>query len=130
MKTKSLNWDRIGIALSGICMVHCLALPIVVAFLPVLTLGLGHSHLFHALILILVIPTVILALRKAHRQALVITLLGSGLLLIIAGLSSGSFWHNYFLETILTVAGSIFLVSGHITNYFTHSSCEMDHSFF
>ena len=128
-KFGSLNWDRIGIALSGICMVHCLALPVAVAAMPVLTMGLGHSHLFHALILILVVPTVLLALRRAHRQGLVMTLLGIGLLLIIAGLSSGSFWHNFTLETILTVAGSIFLVGGHITNYLTHSKCQTHHSF-
>ena len=45
-------FDHLAIALSTVCIVHCLALPILIAVLPIvaLTLGTGDSH-FHALML-------------------------------------------------------------------------------
>ena len=49
--------DRIAISLSTICIVHCLAMPFVVAILPVAALTFGNDGHFHALMLWLVVPT-------------------------------------------------------------------------
>lgn len=126
-KIRSFQWDRIGIVLSGICVIHCLALPVIVSALPLVAHGISHSHWFHALILILVIPTVVLALKQSNGRRRVVYLLIAGLLLIMAGLGSGSFGGYYHWETGLTVAGSILLVSGHVSNYLSHATCSVEH---
>jgi hypothetical protein len=48
--------DRIAISLSAICIVHCLAVPLVVAILPIAVLGFGGESHFHAVMLWLVVP--------------------------------------------------------------------------
>src|SRR6187402_2875127 len=49
--------DRIAITLSTICIVHCLAMPLVIAVLPIAALTAGNDGHFHALMLWLVVPT-------------------------------------------------------------------------
>lgn len=34
LNMQSVNWDRIGIGISSLCMVHCLLMPLVLAFSP------------------------------------------------------------------------------------------------
>src|SRR5690606_41884092 len=51
----SRYFDRIAIALSAICIVHCLAIPLLVALVPIAAIGFGGAH-FHALMLWLVVP--------------------------------------------------------------------------
>jgi len=49
--------DRIAITLSTICIVHCLAMPLVIAVLPIAALTAGNDGHFHALMLWLVVRT-------------------------------------------------------------------------
>ena len=72
--------DQIAIALSAICIVHCLAITLFVAMLPLATAAFG-GH-FHGLMLWLVVPTSIggfyLGYRE-HKRAL-IGMLGLGVM--------------------------------------------------
>src|SRR5262245_66453587 len=69
--TLSKYVDRVAIALSTICIVHCLAMPFVIALLPVAALTLGGDGHFHALMLWFVMPTSIVGLGlgvRVHRR--------------------------------------------------------------
>src|SRR6187397_1429716 len=59
--------DRIAISLSTICIVHCLAMPFVVAMLPVAALTFGNDGHFHALMLWLVVPTSAVGFAIGYR---------------------------------------------------------------
>lgn len=116
MYTKTLHllkWDSLGGFLSFLCLIHCLILPWMAALLP-FTLWLdetAHIWLFCALV-----PAAALAAWNGfheHGQILPIAFMSTGIALV--GL--GAFLPmSKTLETVLTVAGSLLLVSGHIIN--------------
>jgi len=155
-------WDRLGISASALCLVHCVALPFLLAGMPALarfesSLGTG----FHIVMAVLVTATVVPALRggfKRHRDVPTLAFGGWGLSLILIGLLAGDghgghdhgshgeadhhvahdhdhdhdhhhdhathgdgdhAGHNHSLmsrESILTMLGSVFLVTAHVRN--------------
>ena len=63
--------DRVAIALSTICIVHCLAMPVLIAVLPVAALAIGGDGHFHSLMLWFVVPTSVLGFGlglRVHRR--------------------------------------------------------------
>ena len=54
--------DSLGVLLSGICIVHCLALPLLLALLPFLGGSLLGGHSFHEYLLLAVLPVSLVAL--------------------------------------------------------------------
>ena len=90
-------WDRLGISASALCLVHCVALPFLLAGMPALarfesSLGTG----FHIVMAILVTATVVPAAgwlqatpRCAHDR-----FGGWGLTLILIGLLAGDGWRT------------------------------------
>tara|TARA_R110002124_G_scaffold104973_2_gene255517 strand:+ start:1279 stop:1659 length:381 start_codon:yes stop_codon:yes gene_type:complete len=109
-------WDRIGIGLSGICAIHCLLVPVIVALLP-LWPAFGEFHEYtHLIFFIAIAPAVYLSLRRRHKSPKITLLLILGLGIIFIA------W--YFNEQLgeygeagITLIGSILLISGHWLNY-------------
>ena len=111
-------WDKLGISLSVLCAIHCLTFPILFSLLP-----LWHGHhaaeeWIHVVFLILIIPTIYLVM-KGHHIRLVTFLLIGGFSVLVLGLILG-FMHFEILETVVTVIGSVLLISGHFLNYRSH----------
>ena len=163
-KIRHRLWDRLGISASALCLVHCVALPFLLAGMPALaqfeaSLGTG----FHILMAVLVTAAVIPALRggfKRHRDVPTLAFGSWGLVLILVGLLAGDghgthehaspletehhSTHEHFHEhehehaphadhdehathsehqhsllsneSILTMLGSVFLVTAHVRN--------------
>ena len=98
-------WDRLGISASALCLVHCVALPFLLAGMPALarfesSLGTG----FHIAMAVLVTATVVPALRggfKRHRDVPTVAFGGWGLTLILIGLlaSDGHGGHDHSSRT-------------------------------
>lgn len=105
-------WDRLGVLLSGLCAVHCLALPILVLVMP-LWHGSEFLHAaFHPVMAALVMPV---TLRSIHRDSCGSDLLRIGLAVIWIALPV----HAFFGELpglALTLFGSAMLISGHRGN--------------
>ena len=106
--------DRLGIALSGLCALHCLALPFAVTLVPVLAssaLGtLAGAEWFHAALLVpvtLVSGTVLG--RRALKSAWLAALLVSALFAMTGALFVGEEW----LEKALTLGGAGLLMFAH-----------------
>lgn len=65
---KSHHFDIGAMVLSALCLVHCLALPLVIALLPVTTLfGLEDRHV-HWLMLAFALPLSVFGLGRGLRQ--------------------------------------------------------------
>ena len=63
--------DRVAIALSTICIVHCLAMPFVIAVLPIAAFTVGGDGHFHSLMLWFVVPTSVIGFGlglRVHRR--------------------------------------------------------------
>lgn len=108
--------DATAVTLSGLCLLHCLALPVIISVLPAAVKGL-ESEIVHQVLVVLAVPLALSAMMSATRQrlgGLAIGLLAFGSIC----LALGAFYeplHDY--ETLLTVAGAILLSAGHISRW-------------
>ena len=108
--------DATAISLSGICLVHCLLLPVVAAFVPTLVV-LTHAEWVHTAFVVVALPTTGLALwsvNRHHRPPLGLLALASlGLICLLVGALD---WPPGWDEQI-TVLGSLLLVTTHVWNW-------------
>ena len=113
--------DQVAIALSTICIVHCLAVPVLVAMLPVVALTWGLSDAsFHTLMLWFVVPTSVLGFAfgyHAHRGATIV-LLGAAAIAVLAftALRGHGMWSTG-VETAVNIAASLLLAAAHWRNF-------------
>lgn len=111
--------DRWGIMISSACLVHCLALPLLGAMLPLFAASLPADEWVHPLLLGTALPVTGLALLRGYRRHRLArpALLGClGLGLITAALFSGA--HD--VEAVLTVAGGLLVATAHLLNWRSH----------
>jgi hypothetical protein len=117
----SKYFDQVAIVLSTICIVHCLAVPVVVAVLPVLALTYGlNDAAFHTLMLWFVVPSSVLGFAfgyHAHRGAMIL-LLGAVAIAVLAfaALRGHGVWTTG-AETAVNVAASMLLAVAHWRNF-------------
>ena len=122
-------FDRFAILLSGICAIHCIALPIVAGMLPLLATTFHHGHQlhefwFHQFILYFIVPVSIIALLsgyRSHRKLLPILIASVGLLILLGtALFIDKLLMHHIIshegEMLLTVTGGIIHATGHILN--------------
>lgn len=109
--------DGFALSASFLCLIHCLALPLVLAALPALAAILHVPESFHLWMLVFAVPASMLAVLRGHRhhhrlQPPVIAL--AGLVLMTLGvLSARSEW----VELLLSVTGGLTLAWAHIVNW-------------
>jgi len=111
-------WDSSAVGLSGLCLAHCLALPVAAAALPALG-ALASAEWVHILFLLFALPLSVIALwrKPDSRRDIVIMLLAViGLALLAAG-AFPAHWPE--LDEQLTILGSISLVTAHVWNRWT-----------
>lgn len=109
--------DKAAVTLSGLCLLHCLAMPFLIVAMPMLAELFG-DHL-HAQVLIVAIPVSAVALtigfrRHANRRILVFGVLG--MLLLVIG---GTVAHHYYgpvADRTFTIAGALILAVTHYVN--------------
>lgn len=128
-------WDKLGISVSFICLLHCILLPFVAMLTPALQSYFGDHDHTHIVMAIIIWPTALLAFvpaYKHHRKKWIPALAILGLLLITSSL----FIHDHnqkqaYMELALSIIGSLILVYAHYQNYICNKchSChdEDDH---
>lgn len=117
--------DRFAIGLSVLCLVHCLALPVLVLVAPALEAAvLGTESPVHWVLLALALPVSCYALwhgfrHHGHRSVLVLGVVGLALMLFAV-----SHVVDRALEMPLTVVGVVLLLVAHVRNlrHTTHCS--------
>ncbi|MCW9706290.1 MerC domain-containing protein [Fodinibius salsisoli] len=118
---KKLSWDRAGMLLSGLCTIHCLVFPALLALMPLWSVGFVLHEWAHPILFILIVPIIVLAIKKSGGDQTVSVLLLAGLcLLALAWLMH--YWVGHTAEMITTLAGSTTLIIGHWKNYKQHSA--------
>ncbi len=124
-------WDFLGMGLSVVCLVHCLAIPFLLGFLPFLASSLMHHEDFHFMLIAVVLPVAGLALvpgylRTGRQSALRWGFFG--LLLLGGGILSGHELGELF-ETLFTVIGAVCLFRAHWINHARprQTSCTCPH---
>jgi hypothetical protein len=108
--------DALAIGLSGLCLIHCLALPVLASLLPMLGAWVEAAWL-HWVFAAAAAPVSLWALTRPHaagpsRPAL--ALAAAGILLLVAGAAEMA---GHGVETPVTVAGSLLLAAAHFLNW-------------
>ncbi|HEX7655746.1 MAG TPA: MerC domain-containing protein [Sphingomonas sp.] len=113
-----IDWiERAAVGASILCLIHCLALPILLAALPALSTILSVPESIHVWILAFAIPAAGAALvtgyrRHMARYPMVMGVIG------LTFMAIGAFvFAQQWLETPITVFGSITLASAHVINW-------------
>ena len=112
--------DTTAVAVSALCALHCLALPVLLVLFPLLGAGIMSDESFHQMLLWVILPTSVIAVGLAmgrHRDAWVFGLVAAGLLLLLVA----AIWaHDHaplWVDKTLSVIGGAILAAGHIRNF-------------
>lgn len=111
--------DASAIGLSGLCLIHCLALPVFTAVLPIAG-TLAEAEWIHKLLVLLALPVsglVVWTSLKTEQNILLIGCITAGLALLLGAVFI-EVLHD--VETLLTVAGVSLLASAHGYRFTTH----------
>ena len=115
IKTKQL--DNISIYISGFCLIHCLAFPILSVSIPLY--GFLTENHFHEILLFLIIPISSFALYrgfKNHKNRRIISVGIIGGILVFLGATILHSQANSSYELIITAIGSVLLALAHFNN--------------
>ena len=121
VKPREETWDKVGAALSLVCLAHCALLPLLATMLPFLGAHAHHHNhgAVHLGILILALPVGFLALipgYKKHRIRWIPALGFAGILGLLAAPMLHSF-HLPSLETLWAFLCSSALIVAHLSNW-------------
>lgn len=101
-------------------MLHCFALPVMVTLFPILQGSLLDEAYFHLIMLVVILPTSLIALTigcRRHKDMLTMTLGGLGLTILTLTALFGHAWFGLSGERIVTTIGGLILAASHIQNY-------------
>jgi uncharacterized membrane protein YdjX (TVP38/TMEM64 family) len=122
---KKVTWDTAGILVSILCIIHCVALPLLVIFLPALsTAFLPEEALVHKVLFCMIIAVAALAFVPGytfHKQIKPLFWLAVGLLLLIFATFFAHELLGHQSEPILAISGSLAVITAH---YLNHKSCK------
>lgn len=115
---KGILLDRLAICVSGLCLVQCLLLPVLVVLTPLMSLGIFGEEIFHILLLGLIVPVSLGAFvlgYRVHRNRQMLVPGLSGLLIVIL---AAVFEHDMTAlgTAMLTSLGGVLLIFGHWLN--------------
>jgi hypothetical protein len=116
--------DLLGITLSLTCLVHCLALPLLILLAPALGTWIVMPEWVHAAILMLALPAAMMAMKggwQQHGRLAPSLLAAAGIGLLAAGLAAHEGWMALAdpetADRLLTSFGAVTLASAHLLNW-------------
>jgi carbon starvation protein CstA len=121
-----LWWDRLGIAMSVVCLVHCLMLPLAIAALPLVAAQWLEANTFHTAMALALVPVALFAAvpgLRMHGRVSVGVAMAAGLSLLSTAAFAGERLLSQEWVTGLTVVGGTILVTAHAVNLALCRSC-------
>jgi len=109
------GFDGLAMSLSGLCLIHCLALPVLAVSLPIMG-AFAKAQWVHWAFVALAAPVSMLALfgRAPHPSWPLVAMATVALGLLVAGAAG---WPDHDWETALTVVGGLVLAGAHAVNW-------------
>jgi len=123
-------FDALGIFASAVCMVHCLALPFIMAALPFTMTWLGHDNVHYLLAgwvvlfcLVAIVPGYI-----KHRNSGILASMVVGVSLVLLATFGRHFGLAETMEIPLITAGNLLVIAAHWRNRkLTHAHTNCHH---
>jgi hypothetical protein len=111
-------FDALGIFASALCLVHCLALPLIMAALPFTMNWLGHDNVHYLLagwVLLFCLAAIVPGYLK-HRQGNILMCMLVGLSLVLAATFGLHLGLAESLEIPMITAGNLLVILAHWRN--------------
>ncbi len=115
--SQSPDLDRLAMVLSFLCIVHCLALPVLLVAMPLLA-QFADSH-WHTPMLAIALPVSAIAIvigYRRHGNLRLVAAVTVGLALLVGGATFGHTYLGVVADRSMTVAGSLILAYAHWQN--------------
>ena len=113
--------DTFAIGLSGLCLAHCLALPVLASLLPIAG-AWADAAWVHWLLVVVAAPVSLgTFLLPGRRARLFIGLAVLGLALLVSGAAE---FPTHELETPLSLIGGLTLAAAHFLNWRRRPRCH------
>lgn len=120
--------DFVGIGLSLLCLVHCMALPVLIAFAPAILRALPGDDVTHRCLAVAIGLVGLLAFRsgyRVHHRRWVLAVFVTGLVLVSTAAVLGEAVLAAYGEAAITVCGGLLLVTAHLVNHSFCRSCAV-----
>ena len=118
--------DATGITISWICAAHCLAMPFVVSFLPLLGIYFlaheGIEYVITALSIAVALVTLLPGYFKQHRKIRTLLLYASGICFVI--FADVLFAENLRAKIIFVITGAVLVSAAHFINQRLCRNCR------
>ena len=111
MTVKTIDYS--GVALSSLCIVHCVLLPVAASTLPIAA-SIAENELFHKTLVLLAVVPAMLAFSRRSSSKFAPAFRSLGVMGIVTLLASAFVEAFHDMETSLTLVGAFSLASAHI----------------
>lgn len=122
--------DNLGIAASVICLIHCMAMPFILALLPFMGLSFLDTEEAHWVLATLIIGFALVAIFPAylkHKRPGILSAMIVGMLLVVFGAFFAEHTLGHAYEMPLLVVGNLILVATHWRNRSLIKCCDHEH---
>ena len=113
--------DRAAISISALCILHCLATPVLLIAIPVISSTFLADEQFHRVLVAIILPVSVIAFSlgcRRHRDSVVLVLGGIGLFFLILVAAVGHDLLGEFGEKVGTIISGLILAAAHVRNYY------------
>lgn len=117
-------WDLVGIGASTLCILHCLATPLVVVFLPVVGAVEKQTHAAFALAILAIGLLAFWPGYRQHHRWRIIASAAAGFGLVSLGVTAPESLLSESAETVATMLGGAILVTAHLRNAYFCRLCR------
>ena len=122
--------DRLSIGFSTLCLLHCLAVPVLVSVVPVFATFALADERFHLALVALVVPTSVIALClgcRLHESRRILICGFAGVFVLVVAAILGGQHLGEIGETVLTVLGASVVALAHWFNFRACRACDCEH---
>lgn len=113
MKANTSILDASAIGLSSMCLIHCLALPVMSAFLPLAGVW-AEAEWIHQLLVLIALPITGMAIAQSLKTGVRILFIVPAVIGLSLLFAAGFVEQLHDFETQLTTIGAILLAAAHI----------------
>ncbi len=122
--------DRFSIGFSTLCLLHCLAVPVLVSVVPVFATFALADERFHLALVAFVVPTSVIALClgcRLHKSRRILICGFAGVFVLVVAAILGGQHLGEIGETVLTVLGASVVALAHWFNFRACRACDCEH---
>ena len=125
------KWDLVGAFISSLCVVHCIALPLLVLMAPAIgTFFFAGEGITHVVLFGLVLAAAGMSFipgYKVHKHAAPLGFSLSGIAFLAGATFLAHDWLGHHWEPLLAICGSAQLIFAHWLNHIKCKSCTDHH---